>query len=93
MIMKHRNGVLFILVIALCIFCFIGGVMYATDEEEDRIRIAMDVLKEDGILTGSALRYFMNEAKLSPGTVKGFIKDYPAYGWLFDGSFVTYVDN
>lgn len=42
-------------------------------------------------LTGTELRYMMNESKWSPGQAYAYAQTHPDFAWLFDGSFVTYI--
>lgn len=49
-------------------------------------------VKEE-LLSGSALRSMMNEAKWSPAQGNIYAEKYPTYAWLFDGSFVTFKED
>lgn len=84
-----RTILVAILILAVFFLGVAAGLQNAPSSEE----IVQEALEEMKILNGSALREMMNEAKYSPGAAQEFIHDYPMYAYLFDGSYITYIDN
>ena len=81
-----------ILVTVLILAIFISGVILGETQAPTTEEVVQETIKEMKILNGSALREMMNEAKYSPGAAQEFIHDYPMYAYLFDGSYITYID-
>lgn len=82
-----------ILVVILILAVFFLGVAVGLQNADTTEEVTQKTIKEMKILNGSALREMMNEAKYSPGAAQEFIHDYPMYAYLFDGSYITYIDN
>lgn len=78
-----------ILIFSIFVLGVVAGYSYAPTTED----IVQETIREMKILDGSSLRGMMNEAKYSPGRALDFATDYPTYAYLFNGSYVTYVDN
>lgn len=82
-----------ILAAILILAVFFLGVAAGLQNAKTTDEVIQETIKEMKILNGSALREMMNEAKYSPGAAQEFIHDYPMYAYLFDGSYITYIDN
>lgn len=67
-----------------CLFLMLSSCV--TREHSASQRVAEE------LISGSELRHMMNQARLSPGAANDYIVDHPTFAWLFDGSFVTYVN-
>lgn len=90
--MKRSRKVMafIVLIIALLVLIAAGATLFSScisRSQAENQRYATEDL-----LSGSELRYMMNQAKHSPGDAENYIKDHPSFAWLFDGSFVTYVE-
>ena len=85
-----RNLILILLVIFTLIIAYCGMVIGWT-VAKDKLT-PMSEWTED-LLSGSSLQSMMNEDKYSPGVGEIYATDHPDYAWLFDDSFVTYVDD
>lgn len=91
--MKHRTTAIIFFILALILFSFTAGMIFERYQENLEGGPLTKFLQEHKILDGSSLRGMMNEAKYSPGRAIVYAIDYPTYAYLFDGSFITYVDN
>ena len=94
--MKHKNAAIFLIfffILVLMLLCFAAGIIWGLNNIESEAEITSRVFREYGFLDGTALKGMMNEAKHSPGLANDYAAQYPMYAYLFDGSFVTYVDD
>lgn len=90
--MNSKTRAIIFLVLGLMLLCFAGGMIWGIETTPSKDELLHKALEEHDILDGSTLRSMMNEAKLSPGLANGYANKYPTYAWLFDNSFVTYIE-
>ena len=91
--MKHLYAAIFFLILGLMLLSFAGGMICAFSTIGDDASEINRILKEHRILDGTNLKTMMNEAKYSPGLAEAYAENYPMYAYLFDGTFITYIDN
>ena len=87
-----KNVISTFIVAVLMIAIFVSGIIVGEQEAPTTEEIVREALDEMKILEGSKLRGMMNEAKYSPGLAQEFTIEYPTYAYLFDGSFIEYID-
>lgn len=85
--MSHKTYAIIFLIIAILLFLLLLFILVAWPSEKD----ADDSYANAERLSGTELRYMMNEAKYSPGQSDAYAQMHPDFAWLFDGSFVTYI--
>lgn len=90
--MKHKRRTMFFIILALELVCFTGGMIWGEKLAEPEAEYVNRIIQERGMLDGSSLRRMMNEAKLSPAVADAYIKDHPTYAYLFDNSFIEYIN-
>lgn len=87
-----KNMISTFIVVILMLAIFVSGIIVGEQEAPSTEEIVREALDEMKILDGSKLRGMMNEAKYSPGLSEEFVNAYPTYAYLFDGSFIEYID-
>lgn len=87
--MKHKIRAIVAFILALGLLAVLLAMIFTSCVTRDQ---ANEQRLNEDLLSGSELRYMMNEAKHSPGAANDYIKDHPTFAWLFDGSYVTYIE-
>lgn len=87
-----KNLISISLVVVFVLAIFISGIIVGEEQMPTTEEIVREAIEELGILDGSKLKGMMNEAKYSPGLAADFVIEYPTYAYLFDGSFIEYIN-
>ena len=91
--MRRETRIVTIFLLALFLLGFSAGFAWGWHDSPTTEEVVRTALKEYGILDGTSLRAMMNEARYSPDLANAFAEKYPAYTYLFDNSFVAYIEN